>query len=105
MSKIKYKSAKSLHNNNISTNNENEILIKGKKDIYSISDTLGKGTFGKVKLAYSTIRNPHKKYACKILEKLNMKEKDDKKRCQREMSILIQVNHRNVIKTTEIISD
>ena len=105
MSKIKYKSAKSLHNNNISTNNENEILIKGKKDIYSISDTLGKGTFGKVKLAYSTIRNPHKKYACKILEKLNMKEKDDKKRCQREMSILLQMNHRNVIKTTEIISD
>ena len=105
MSKIKYKSAKSLNNINISSNNENEILIKGKKDIYSISDTLGKGTFGKVKLAYSTIRNPHKKYACKILEKLNMKEKDDKKRCQREMSILLQMDHRNVIKTTEIISD
>ena len=105
MSIIKYKSAKNLYNNYISKTNENEILIKGKIDIYSISETIGKGTFGKVKLAYSTIRHPHRKYACKIIEKLNMKEKDDQKRCQREMSILLQMNHRNVIKTTEIISD
>ena len=105
MTTFVYKSAKNLYDNCISKTNENELLIKGKKDIYSINETLGKGTFGKVKLAYSTIRNPHKKYACKILEQSNMKEKDDKKRCQREMSILLQMNHNNVIKTTEIISD
>ena len=105
MSKFKYKSAKNLYDNYISKTNENELLIKGKKDIYSITDTLGKGTFGKVKLAYSIIRNPKKKFACKILDQLNMIEKDDKKRCQREMTILLQMNHPNVIKTTEIISD
>ena len=99
MASQKVNSEKNLHNK------ENEILIKGKKDIYSINDTIGKGTFGKVKIAYSKIRNPHKKYACKILEQSNMKEKDDKKRCQREMSILLQMNHKNVIKTSEIITD
>ena len=99
MASQKLNSEKNLHNK------ENEILIKGKKDIYSINDTIGKGTFGKVKIAYSKIRNPHKKYACKILEQSNMKEKDDKKRCQREMSILLQMNHKNVIKTSEIITD
>ena len=104
MSKFKYKSAKNLYDNYISKTNENELLIKGKKDIYSISDTLGKGAFGKV-IAYSIIRNPQKKFACKILDQLNMIEKDDKKRCQREMTILLQMNHPNVIKTTEIISD
>ena len=105
MSNFAHKSSKSLYHNYISKTYGNELLIKGKKDIYSINETLGKGTFGKVKLAYNTIRNPYKKYACKILEQSNMKEKDDKKRCQREMSILLQMNHNNVIKTTEIISD
>ena len=105
MSTVKYNSAKNLYYNYINKFNDNEIHIKGKKDIYAIKGTIGKGTFGKVKLAYSTIRNPQKKYACKILEQSNMKEKDDKKRCHREMSILLQMNHRNVIKTNEIISD
>lgn len=104
MSKFKYKSAKNLYDNYISKTNENELLIKGKKDIYSISDTLGKGAFGKV-IAYSIIRNPQKKFACKILDQLNMIEKDDKKRFQGEMTILLQMNHPKVIKTTEIISD
>ena len=105
MSSVKYNSAKNLYYNYSNKYNNNELQIKGKKDIYVIKDTLGKGTFGKVKLAYSTIKTPNKKYACKILEQSNMKESDDKKRCHREMSILLQMNHRNVIKTNEIISD
>ena len=100
---MRYNSAKNLYNNYPKKVNENIMLIEGKKDIYSIRDTIGKGTFGKVKLAYS--KKSNKKFACKILEKLNIKEKDDKKRCQREMSILLQMNNKNVIKTSEIISD
>ena len=100
---MRYNSAKNFYNNYPKKVNENIMLIKGKKDIYSIKETIGKGTFGKVKLAYS--KKSNKKYACKILEKLNIKEKDDKKRCQREMSILLQMNNKNVIKTSEIISD
>ena len=105
MSSYRYNSANNLYHNSTKKNSESQLIIKGKKDIYSISDTIGKGTFGKVKLAYSTLKNPQKKYACKILEHSNIKDKDDKKRCQREMNILLQMNHRNVIKTSEIIYD
>ena len=80
------------------------MIIKGKKDTYSIAETIGKGTFGKVKLAYS-IKNPKINYACKILEKSNITEEEDLRRCIREMSILKQMKHPNVIKTYEIISD
>ena len=100
---MRYNSAKNLYYNYPKKVNENIMLIEGKKDIYSIKKTIGKGTFGKVKLAYS--KNSNKKFACKILEKSNIKEIDDKKRCQREMSILLQMNNKNVVKTSEIISD
>ena len=62
---MRYNSAKNLYNNYPKKANENILLIKGKKDIYSIKETIGKGTFGKVKLAYS--KKSNKKYACKIL--------------------------------------
>jgi len=103
MSAKRYNSAKIFYNKNPKKVNEKIMLIEGKKDLYSIKDTIGKGTFGKVKLAFS--KKSNKKFACKILEKSNIKEKDDKKRCQREMNILLQMNHKNVIKTSEIISD
>ena len=51
------------------------------------------------------MKNPKIKYACKILEKSNIIEEEDLKRCVREMSILLQMDHPNVIKTYEIISD
>ena len=93
----------SNENDDPKLNNQNKTIIEGLKDSYNISDTIGEGTFGKVKLAYSA-NNPKIKYACKILEKSNIKEEDDFKRCQREMEILSTMNHRNVIKTYEIIS-
>ena len=104
MSSTKYNSAKNIYKNNPSKSSDNKFIIKGKKDIYNLTETIGKGTFGKVKLAYS-VKNQKIKYACKILEKSNMKEDDDLKRCIREMSILLQMDHPNVIKTHEIISD
>ena len=104
MNSIKYNSAKKLCITSPSETGHNKLIIKGKKDTYSITETIGKGTFGKVKLAYS-IRNPKMKYACKILEKSNITEEEDLKRCNREMSILKHMDHPNVIKTYEIISD
>ena len=104
MKSIKYNSAKNLCQNQRSNSSQNNFIIKGKKDTYNITETIGKGTFGKVKLAYS-IKNPKIKYACKILEKTNITEEDDLRRCLREMSILLQMEHPNVIKTYEIISD
>ena len=80
-----------------------EKIIKGKNKSYVISKTIGKGTFGKVKLAHN-IDNKKEKYACKILLKINIKDEDDKIRCKREMDILKKMHHVNVVRTYEIVS-
>ena len=82
---------------------EKDEAIKGKSKTYLISKTLGKGTFGKVKLAYN-IENKKEKYACKILLKSNIRNKDDKMRCKREINILKKMHHVNIVRTYEIIS-
>ena len=90
-------------NNNVPEKEEKEKIIEGKNKTYIISKTLGKGTFGKVKLAYNK-ENKNEKYACKILLKSNIKDEDDYMRCKREMDILKKMHHVNVVRTYEIIS-
>ena len=67
---------------------------------YMIKQTIGKGTFGKVKLGIHIPTN--EKVAIKILEKNKMVEKDDFERVAREMSIIQLLNHPNVIKILDI---
>ena len=91
-------------NENINKSKEfKEKFIEGKNKTYVISKTLGKGTFGKVKMAYNK-DNKNEKYACKILLKSNIKDEDDSIRCKREMNILKKMHHVNVVRTYEIIS-
>ena len=90
-------------NNRNYPNDDKEQTIEGKNKTYIISKTLGKGTFGKVKLAYNK-ENKNEKYACKILLKSNIKDEDDYMRCKREMDILKKMHHANVVRTYEIIS-
>jgi 5'-AMP-activated protein kinase catalytic alpha subunit len=67
---------------------------------YLIQQTLGQGTFGKVKLG---IYLPtQEKVAIKVLEKERMTDKDDKIRVKREFDMLSKFNHPNVILVTEI---
>ena len=67
---------------------------------YLIKKTLGRGTFGKVKLG---VYLPTKeKVAIKILEKNKIQDKDDKIRVKREFEMLTKFNHINVILVTEI---
>ena len=80
-----------------------EQIIEGKNKTYVISKTLGKGTFGKVKIAHN-IDNKKEKYACKILLKSNIKDEDDEIRCKREMDILKKMHHVNVVRIYEIVS-
>jgi serine/threonine protein kinase len=63
---------------------------------YIISDTIGKGTFSKVKLGIK--KSTKEKVAIKIIEKSNIKEKDDLERVKREIEILNNIKHSNVIK-------
>ena len=68
---------------------------------YIIGKTIGKGSFGKVKLAKHILTN--EKVAIKILEKSAIKNDKDLKKINREIKILKQLNHPNVIKLYEII--
>ncbi|CAD8166345.1 unnamed protein product [Paramecium octaurelia] len=68
---------------------------------YVIDRTLGKGTFGKVKLGYHTICDEY--VAVKILEKRKIETDADFIRVQREIAILRKVEHPNVIKLYEIL--
>ena len=67
---------------------------------YIIKHTIGKGTFGKVKIG---IHLPTKEnVAIKILEKNKIIDKDDIIRIQREMKISKNLNHINIVKIFEV---
>jgi 5'-AMP-activated protein kinase catalytic alpha subunit len=68
---------------------------------YSLSHTIGKGTFGKVKLGMHTLTG--EKVAVKILEKARIKEAADSERVSREIHILRKVRHPNIVQLYEII--
>ena len=67
---------------------------------YLIKGTVGRGTFGKVKLGIYIPTN--EKVAIKILEKNRIREKDDEIRVQREFEMLTKFNHINLILVAEI---
>lgn len=68
---------------------------------YVLGKTIGKGTFGKVKLGIHTLTG--EKVAIKVLEKNRIKDSSDVERVSREIRILKLVNHPNVVKLYEII--
>ena len=70
---------------------------------YIIKETIGKGTFSKVKLGLNKITG--EKVAIKILDKSKILEKEDLDRVIREMSILSKMDHENVIKVFQIYED
>ncbi|MCQ2819455.1 MAG: protein kinase [archaeon] len=67
---------------------------------FVFKQTIGKGTFGKVKLAFD--KSTGEKYAIKILEKSKIVTTDDLERVNREVTILRKVSHMNVIKIFHI---
>ena len=70
---------------------------------YIIKETIGKGTFSKVKLGINKITG--EKVAIKILDKSKIKEKEDLNRIIREMNILSKMDHKNVIKVFQTLED
>jgi len=67
---------------------------------YLIKHTIGKGTFGKVKIGEHTPTNEN--VAIKILEKDKIIDKDDIIRIEREMKISGSLNNLNVVKIFEV---
>ena len=79
---------------------KNDSSVEYKIGKYLIQQTLGEGTFGKVKLGIYLPTN--EKVAIKVLEKDRMNDKDDQIRVKREFDMLSKFNHPNVILVTEI---
>ena len=70
---------------------------------YSIKKIIGKGTFSIVKLGFD--RETGEKVAIKILEKKKILNKSDAERVDREINILKEINHLNLIKIIKIKED
>ena len=70
---------------------------------YSIKKIIGKGTFSVVKLGFD--RETGEKVAIKILEKKKILNKSDAERVDREINILKEINHLNLIKIIKIKED
>jgi 5'-AMP-activated protein kinase, catalytic alpha subunit len=66
-----------------------------------VTRNLGEGTFGKVKLGIHSITG--ERVAVKILEKSRIADVADVERVTREIHILKQIRHPNVIQLYEII--
>ena len=79
-----------------------EPKVPSKKIIgdYLIKETIGKGTFSRVKLGIHM--KTGKKVAIKILDKSKIVEKEDLERIIREMEILSEMSHPNIIKVYQI---
>ena len=70
---------------------------------YEFIQTIGEGTFGKVKLALHNLTQ--EKVAIKILEKNKIKNQKDLERIEKEIKYLKMLNHPNIVKIYEIIED
>ena len=70
---------------------------------YQIKETIGKGTFSKVKLGIN--KSTGEKVAIKILDKKKIKTNSDRIRVQREFTILKKINHINIVKIIQTKED
>lgn len=68
---------------------------------YQLGKSLGKGTFGVVRLAKNQLTGEN--VAIKILEKSRIKDSSDVNRIKREINILKLMKHPNIIKLHDII--
>ena len=67
---------------------------------YTIGKTIGRGTFGKVKMGVHTLTE--ERVAVKILEKIRIKDVGDIERVTREIHILKLIRHPNIIQLYEV---
>jgi len=92
---------------NQNINNINKESVKHKSDKnkkigdYIIKHTIGKGTFGKVKIGEHIPTKEN--VAIKILEKSKINDKEEMIRIEREMRIIkSRFNHLNIVKIFEV---
>lgn len=87
-------------------NNESKSVDKAGKenkslDQFVLGEKLGEGMFGKVRLGTHILTG--EKVAIKLLEKMKILEQADKVRVEREIKILKQLKHNNIIQLYSVI--
>lgn len=70
---------------------------------YQIGETLGEGTYGKVKLATHKLTN--ETVAIKFVEKSKLIRINDTNRIKTEIKIISELNHPNILKPIEVFED
>ncbi|KAI0561785.1 Serine/threonine protein kinase [Gracilaria domingensis] len=71
------------------------------EDFY-ILETLGVGAFAKVRLAIHS--GTHQRYACKILDKSFIRQREQNRHVKNEIDALARLNHKNVVQLVEVIN-
>ncbi|CAN8074767.1 unnamed protein product [Agarophyton chilense] len=71
------------------------------EDFY-ILETLGVGSFAKVRLAIHC--GTHERYACKILDKSFIRQRDQNRHVKNEIDSLARLNHKNVVQLVDVIN-
>ena len=79
-----------------------ETYSNNKKDKYEIGEILGKGAYGLVRLVTNKINN--EKYAMKIYDKSKLDSNSKINSVFREIEILKNSNHKNIVKLIEVIN-
>mmetsp|Transcript_30797 Transcript_30797/g.117848 ORF Transcript_30797/g.117848 Transcript_30797/m.117848 type:complete len:448 (-) Transcript_30797:1565-2908(-) len=69
---------------------------------YQLTTTIGQGTFGRVKLGIDTTTG--EEYAVKIMNKHDIVERELTTNVRREIGIMKQLNHRNIVGLHEVLS-
>ena len=88
---------------NVKTKIKELAKIPAKIDNYKIEETIGEGTYGKVKLATHIKLN--EKVAIKFINKKRLTNKGDDERIKNEIKIITKLNHPNILKAFEVFED
>ena len=86
-----------------SESNHNKNIKKDKMSKYEIGETLGKGAYAVVKKIKNIITN--EEFAVKIYEKEKLNSNSKKSCVNKEIQILKRLNHKNIAKLIEVISN
>ena len=97
--KLNFKNSKITNRVNFVIENKKELIMKN----YKISNKIGSGSFGRV---YKIIFLPlNEERAIKIISKETLQYPDDDKKFLKEIEILSQIDHPNIIKVFEYYQD
>jgi len=69
---------------------------------YMLLDTIGEGTFGKVK--HAVHERTGDQFAVKVMDRRNIRENDLTLQVRKEISVMMSLHHKNVVKLYQVLS-